>query len=171
MYNNFNRGEHRYEDHRKVVDRRVNMFSNKREPRKITVDESKTVLGSNAMFKGELTFKDTLCIDGEFEGKLTTSGRLIVAEQGTVLADIEAGTVICKGKITGNIIASQKVEIHSTGKILGDVHTPALMIELGAVIHGKSDMDDFIDHPPFSVTELTPPPIQKLDSKDDSEKK
>ena len=103
-------------------------------------DESKTVtvLGSKAVFKGELNFKNTLCIDGEFEGKLTTGGKLIVAEEGAVLADIEAGTVICRGKITGNVIASQKVEIHSTGKILGDVLAPALMIELGAVFNGKS---------------------------------
>ena len=140
------------------------MLSKKGEPRKVTIDEAKTILGSNAVFKGELTFKDTLCIDGEFEGKLTTSDKLIVAEQGVVLANIEAGTVICRGKITGNIIASQKVEIYSTGKILGDVHTPALMIELGAVFNGKSYMSD-------SVTELTPPPTQKPDSKDDPQKK
>ena len=147
------------------------MLSKKGELQKVTIDESKTVLGSNAVFKGELTFKGTLCIDGEFEGKLTTSDKLIVAEKGAVLANIEAGTVICRGKITGNIIASQKVEIYSTGKILGDVHTPALMIELGAVIHGKSYMSDFIDHPSFSVTVLTPPPTRKPDSKDNSEKK
>jgi len=147
------------------------MFSKKGEPRKVTIDEAQTILGSNAVFKGELTFKDALCIDGEFEGKLTTSDKLIVAEKGTVLANIEAGTVICRGKITGNIIASQKVEIYSTGKILGDVHTPALMIELGAVIHGKSNMSEFIDHPSFSVTELIPPPTRKPDSKDDFEKK
>ena len=140
------------------------MLSKKGEPRKVTIDEAKTILGTNAVFKGELTFKDTLCIDGEFEGKLTTSDKLIVAEQGVVLANIEAGTVICRGKITGNIIASQKVEIYSTGKILGDVHTPALMIELGAVFNGKSYMSD-------SVTELTPPPTQKPDSKDDPQKK
>ena len=147
------------------------MLSIKGEPQTGNIDESITVLGSNAVFKGELNFKNTLCIDGEFEGKLTTSDKLIVAEEGAVLAEIEAGIVICKGKIRGNIIASQKVEIHSTGKILGDVHTPALMIELGAVIHGKSNMSEFIDHSSFSVTELTPPPTRKPDSKDDSEKK
>ena len=113
------------------------MLSKKGEPRKVTIDEAKTILGTNAVFKGELTFKDTLCIDGEFEGKLTTSDKLIVAEEGAVLADIEAGIVICKGKIRGNIIASQKLEIHSTGKIIGDVHTPALKVELGAVMLGR----------------------------------
>ena len=95
---------------------------------------------------------------------MKTSDKLIVAEEGAVLAEIEAGIVICKGKIRGNIIASQKVEIHSTGKILGDVHTPSLMIELGAMFNGKSYMSD-------SVTELTPPPTQKPDSKDDPQKK
>jgi len=119
------------------------MLSKKGERRKVTIDEAKTILGKNAVFKGELTFKDTLCIDGEFEGKLTTSDKLIVAEQGAVLADIEAGTVICRGKITGNVKASQKVEIHSTGKILGDVLSPALMIELGAVFNGKSYMPEY----------------------------
>jgi len=147
------------------------MLLKKEEPRKVTIEEAKTILGTNAVFKGELTFKGTLCIDGEFEGKLTTSGKLIVAEQGTILANIKAGTVICRGKITGNIIASQKVEIYSTGKVLGDVHTPTLMIELGAVVHGKSNMSEFIDPPSFSVTELTPPPTRKPDSKNDSEKK
>ena len=102
-------------------------------------DESKTVtvLGSKTVFKGVLDFKNTLYIDGKFEGKVKTSGELIVAEEGTILADIEAGIVICKGKIRGNIIASQKLEIHSTGKIIGDVHTPALKIELGAVMLGR----------------------------------
>ena len=129
-------------------------------------DESKTVtvIGSKAVFKGELNFKNTLRIDGKFEGKVKTSGELIAAEEANILAEIEAGIVICKGKIRGNIIASQKVEIHSTSKILGDVHTPALMIELGAVFKGESNMSD-------SVTELTPPPTRKPDSKDDPQKK
>ena len=113
------------------------MLSIKGKPQTGNIDESKTVLGSNAVFKGELNFKNTLCIDGKFEGKVKTSDKLIVAEEGAVIADIEAGTVICRGRIRGNIIASQKVEIHSTGKILGDVQTPALMVDLGAVILGR----------------------------------
>jgi len=119
------------------------MLSIKGEPQTGNIDESITVLGSNAVFKGELNFKNTLCIDGKFEGKVKTSGELIVAEEGAILAEIEAGIVICKGRIRGNITASQKVEIHSTGKILGDVLSPALMIELGAVFNGKSYMPEY----------------------------
>ena len=119
------------------------MFSIKGEPQTGNIDESITVLGSNAVFKGELNFKNTLCIDGKFEGKVKTSDKLIVAEEGAVLADIEAGTVICKGKIRGTIIASQRGEIHSTGKILGEVLSPSLMIEVGAVFNGKSYMPEY----------------------------
>ena len=119
------------------------MSSIKGEPQTGNIDESNTVFGSKAAFKGELNFKNTLCIGGKFEGKLTTGDKLIVAEEGVVQADIEAGTVICKGRIRGNITASQKVEIHSTGKILGDVLSPALMIELGAVFNGKSYMPEY----------------------------
>ena len=96
-----------------------------------------TFLATKAVCRGRLAFKNTLCVNGEFEGKLTTGDKLIVAEGGVVLADIDAGIVICKGRIRGNIIASQKLEIHSTGKIIGDVHTPALKVELGAVMLGR----------------------------------
>ena len=137
------------------------MFSNKEESLKTTNNESKTILGSNASFNGELTFKGTLSVDGEFEGQLTTNDTLIVAEQGSIMADIEAGTVICKGRITGNIIASQRVEIHSTGKILGDVKTPALSIEIGAVYQGNSFMFDTENPPTFSMTKMSPVPKQK----------
>ena len=116
------------------------MFPNKEETSKMTNDESKTILGSNALFKGELTFKGILAIDGKFEGQLTTDDTLIVAEQGDVLADVKAGTLICKGRIKGDIVASQKVEMNSTGKIIGNMQTPALSIELGAVFEGKCDM-------------------------------
>ena len=137
------------------------MFPNKQESRKLTIGESKTILGSNALFKGELSFKDTLCIDGSFEGKLTTKGTLIVAELGNILADIEAGTVICKGKIKGNIIASQKVEMCSTGEVMGNVQTPSLYIALGAVFEGKCNMSDTVRPSPISVEELTAVPNQK----------
>ena len=57
-----------------------------------------------------------------------------------LVADIEAGTVICKGKMKGTIVASQKIEMHPSSKIVGNVQTPALNIELGAVLDGSCDM-------------------------------
>ena len=100
----------------------------------------KAYLGVDAAFKGTLSFEGTVRIDGKFEGHVTTSDTLIIGETGEVTADIEAGTVVCKGRVKGNILASEKVEMHPKSKIMGDVKTPSLHIEIGAVLDGKCDM-------------------------------
>jgi len=99
-----------------------------------------TCLGADALWKGELIFKGTLCIDGKFEGQIKTGDMLIVSETGDIKADIEAGIVVCKGRVKGNILASQKVEMYPKSIVTGDVKTPALNIEIGAVLDGKCDM-------------------------------
>jgi len=100
----------------------------------------KAYLGSDALFKGTLTFEGTVRIDGKFEGRVNTSDTLVVGETGDLQADIEAGTVICRGKMRGTIVASKKVEMHPSSKIVGDVQTPALSIELGAILDGNCNM-------------------------------
>ena len=100
----------------------------------------KAYLGSDALFKGTLSFEGTVRIDGKFEGQVNTNDTLVVGETGDLEADIEAGTVICRGKMRGTIVASKKVEMHPSSKIVGDVQTPALSIELGAMLDGNCNM-------------------------------
>jgi len=99
-----------------------------------------TFLGKEASFKGELSFKGTLCIDGKFEGRINTSDTLIISQDGVIEADIQAGTVICEGLVKGNIIASTKVELRPNSNVIGDIQSPALTIEVGAKLDGKCDM-------------------------------
>ena len=96
-----------------------------------------TFLGTDALFKGSLAFEGTVCIEGKFEGRVDTNGTLIISETGDILADIEAGTVVCKGTITGNVTASQKVEMHPSSKIIGNVTSPSLSIEVAAEKRSK----------------------------------
>ena len=107
---------------------------------KNTESMEKTFLGKDASFKGELSFKGTLCIDGKFEGQITTSDTLIIAKEGIIEANILAGTVICEGLVKGNIVASSKVELRPNSNVIGDVYSPALTIEVGAKLDGKCDM-------------------------------
>ncbi len=100
----------------------------------------KAYLGSDALFKGTLSFEGTVRIDGKFEGRVNTSDTLVVGETGDLEADIEAGIVICRGKMRGTIVASKKIEMHPSSKIVGDVQTPALSIELGAMLDGNCNM-------------------------------
>ena len=100
----------------------------------------KAYLGVDALFKGTLSFEGTVRIDGKFEGQVSTSDTLIIGETGDVSAEIEAGIVICKGRMQGSILASKKIEMHPASQITGNVRTPALNIELGAVLDGNCNM-------------------------------
>ena len=99
-----------------------------------------TFLGKDASFKGELSFKGTLCIDGKFEGQIHTTDTLIISLDGSVKGDIIAGSVICEGRVKGNIVASTKVELRANSNITGDVQSPSLIIAVGAKLDGKCDM-------------------------------
>ena len=102
--------------------------------------EIKAYMGEDTVFNGSLTFDGTVRIDGKFEGQVITEDTLIVGETGHLMAEISAGTVICMGRVEGTIVASKKVEIHSTSKILGNIKSPAIDIELGGILDGNCDM-------------------------------
>jgi len=100
----------------------------------------KAYMGEDTVFNGSLNFDGTVRIDGKFEGKVVTEDTLIVGETGHLLAEINAGTVICMGRVEGTIVASKKVEIHSSSKVLGNIKSPAIDIELGGILDGNCDM-------------------------------
>ena len=100
----------------------------------------KAYLGPDAVFKGTLSFEGTVRIDGKFEGVVSTKDTLVIGETGNMQADIEVGTLVCKGNLSGTVVASKKVEMHPASKITGNVQTPAVSIELGAVLDGHLNM-------------------------------
>ncbi|MFN0122976.1 MAG: polymer-forming cytoskeletal protein [Blastocatellia bacterium] len=100
-------------------------------------------LGEGTDINGEVRFTEILRVDGRISGKVfSEGGALLIGEGGTIEASIEAGTVSVSGMVKGTIRARTKVEIHSKGKVYGDVYTPNLMIEPGAVFDGKSHMGE-----------------------------
>ena len=102
--------------------------------------EIKAYMGEDTVFNGLLNYSGTVRIDGKFEGQVITEDTLIIGETGHLMAEISAGTIICMGYVEGNLIASQKIEIHSTSKVVGNIKSPALNIELGGVFDGTCDM-------------------------------
>ena len=100
----------------------------------------KAYMGEGAVFNGSLSFEGTVRIDGKFEGQVNTDDTLIIGETGHLRAEIFAGTVICLGLVEGTIIASKKVEIHSNSRVVGNIKSPALYIELGGILDGSCDM-------------------------------
>ena len=102
--------------------------------------EIKAYMGEDTVFNGLLNYSGTVRIDGKFEGQVITEDTLIIGETGHLMAEISAGIIICMGYVEGNLMASQKIEIHSTSKVVGNIKSPALNIELGGVFDGTCDM-------------------------------
>lgn len=102
---------------------------------------SDLLLGAGAEFEGKLTFKGTVRIDAKFKGSIVTNDVLVVGEHARIDAEITCGTVVVQGEVNGNIKAKTAVEIHHTGKVRGDLETPSLVVERGALFHGASKMD------------------------------
>ncbi len=100
----------------------------------------KAYMGEDTVFNGSLSFEGTVRIDGKFEGQVNTDDTLIVGETGHLRAEIFAGTVICMGRVEGTITAVKKVEIHANSRVVGNVKSPALYIELGGILDGSCNM-------------------------------
>lgn len=99
-----------------------------------------TTLGKETVFSGTMRFKTSLKIDGRFEGKIESSGFLHIEEGAEVKADIKVGSIVIGGVIHGNIIATDKLEMLSTGQVFGNVTTSKLKIADGVVFEGEVEM-------------------------------
>jgi len=100
------------------------------------------MIGQSIHFKGELTGNEDLTIDGTVEGKIDLKEHhLTIGKNGRIKADLHAKTITIIGEVTGQIVADEKVEIQSTGRLLGDILSPRLSIADGAHFKGSVDMD------------------------------
>ena len=97
------------------------------------------VIGAESTFKGELTSKGTIRIDGTFEGNISADC-VILGESGSITGDLQVNALIAGGKLRGNVRASDHVEIQSKGEVYGDIYTVRLSIAEGAVFEGRSSM-------------------------------
>lgn len=91
-------------------------------------------------FHGEVSFKDTLRIDGKFEGAIRDGRLLIVGETADVNADIEVANISVSGRLRGNIRAKERVELHETARCQCNLDTRVLVVEEGALFEGSCAM-------------------------------
>ncbi len=101
---------------------------------------SRNVLSSDVEIKGTVKFTNDLVVDGRIEGEIQSEGNLTVGENARLKAEIKTGTVVVYGKVHGNIIANEKVELKATAEVVGDIKAKTLSIEPGAIFVGKSNV-------------------------------
>lgn len=95
-----------------------------------------TTIGTDASFKGEMTFEKGLRLQGRFEGKMSTPGRLHVAKEAKMQADVEAGAIIVEGDVRGNLTAADRIELKQSARYEGDLSAAKLVVDEGAVFSG-----------------------------------
>ncbi len=100
-----------------------------------------TVIGSSLVIDGEITGEEALTIQGTVKGKISVTQAVTVETGATVEADVEAQTVTVSGKLTGNVVARERIELKPDSKMIGDAKSPRIVIADGAGFKGNVDMD------------------------------
>jgi cytoskeletal protein CcmA (bactofilin family) len=98
-------------------------------------------VGNGTVLAGEATFRGMLRIDGRLSGSIKSQdGTLIVGAGGQVDASIEVAVATVHGTINGDIIATKRIEIGRTSRVIGNIQAPTLVIEQGAIFEGNCRM-------------------------------
>lgn len=100
-----------------------------------------TILGRSMLLKGDLSGREDLLIEGQFEGSVTLAEHcLTVGPNGQVKGEIQARQVVVQGAVNGNITAREKIEIRKSGRVVGDLVAAGIAIEDGAYFKGSIDI-------------------------------
>ena len=98
-------------------------------------------IGKSVVIKGELNGSEDLTVEGQVEGKIELrQSVLTIGPNGRIKAQVFAKSVIILGEVTGNVTASEKVDIRDNGSVDGDITSPRVAIAEGAHFRGSIDM-------------------------------
>jgi cytoskeletal protein CcmA (bactofilin family) len=113
-------------------------------------------LDRGARMEGTLTFEDTFRIDGEFKGLVVSEHELVVGDAAVIEGEIRVGRLAVSGTIRGVIRATERVEVHAGARLYAELHTPALVVEDGAILQGP------VEAGPLPARPETPPVVQAV---------
>ena len=98
-------------------------------------------IGQSIVFKGEMTGDEDLEIEGQVDGIVNLANhQLTIGANGRLKAEVNAKSIIVIGQVTGNLSASERIEVQATGVVEGDLRSPRLNVQEGAVLNGSIDM-------------------------------
>jgi cytoskeletal protein CcmA (bactofilin family) len=97
-------------------------------------------IGKGSRITGTLMFEGPSRIEGQVEGEVSAQDTLTVGESAVVNARVDGSTIVIHGTVTGDVVAHARLEIRAPGKVVGDVTTPTLVINEGAILEGRCSM-------------------------------
>ena len=97
-------------------------------------------VNAGTVITGELLVENDLSIEGTVKGTIRATGTISIHVQGAVEGQIQAASAKIGGKVTGNVTANDRVVLESKSVLIGDLRTRELVIQEGAIFHGKCEM-------------------------------
>ena len=157
-------------------EKKEEMRVNEQESEKMTIaaansmsdkaEDISAFVGKGVEFKGTISYSGTVRIDGYLDGEIHTDGMLLVGEEAIIQAKITAGTIVSKGKITGEVVAKECIKLRSPAVMNGSVKTPVLSMEDGVLFNGALEMANGVrelprDLPLHPVGVIAPPSLKR----------
>ena len=96
-----------------------------------------TTIGADAFFKGHLEFEKGARLLGRFEGEISSKGELLVAQGAKINAEVQVDTIRIDGEVRGNLHATSKIQLSSSGRVEGDIQAMRLEVAEGAILIGR----------------------------------
>ncbi len=101
-----------------------------------------TIIGKDSIIEGTVEIQGGLRVDGIVRGRISATESLAVGDSGRIEADLVVKVAVIGGKVMGNIFAQDKIELQSESVVEGDITTRNLIVEEGAIFHGRCNMKD-----------------------------
>ena len=102
---------------------------------------SKNVLSSDVEINGTLKFAGELTFEGKLEGDIVSDGTLQLGDSAVINGNVNANSVVVRGKVNGNITAKERIEIKAKTELFGDIKASKLVIEEGVTFVGKTEVN------------------------------
>jgi cytoskeletal protein CcmA (bactofilin family) len=106
-----------------------------------TASTSKNTLASDVEIKGNLKFSGELTFEGRLDGEIQTDGILNLGDTAVINGNINAQSVVVRGKVNGNITAKEKIDIKTKTELFGDIRAARLTVEEGVTFVGKTEVN------------------------------
>lgn len=97
-------------------------------------------LDDGSEIEGKYTCTGMVLLDANLRGEITARDTLIIGEHAVVEATVSAATLVVRGKLTGNVTATDRVELKRSARVTGDVEAPVVVMEAGCVLDGRCRM-------------------------------
>jgi cytoskeletal protein CcmA (bactofilin family) len=111
-----------------------------RQAHRVSPEPSVAYLDATCKIVGKINFEGSAGIDGQVDGEISATESLAIGEAAAVKAQIKTSSLMVGGKLTGDVVADQRIEIRRSGKLSGNLTTPVLVVHEGAVFDGQCTM-------------------------------